>query len=92
MGILRKRGLSRVDAILYGLRIRAKSFGMARSIDQTALILLKDSFRSILSSAVRLGLFYPFRAAKKTTKAFSSLFRRQHDAAPGKSDTSPTSN
>jgi hypothetical protein len=76
MGILRKRGLSRVAAILYGIRIRARSFGMAKSVGQTALILLQDSFRSILSWAVRLGLFYPIRAVQKTAKAFSSLFRR----------------
>ena len=88
MGILRKRGLSRVGAILYGIRIRAKSFGMVKSIGQTTLILLKDSFRSILSWAVRLGLFYPIRAVQK----FSSLFRRQRGKAPSESDTSPNSN
>lgn len=62
MKILREqRGLSRPKAIIFGIRKRARSYGMVRSMLSLAAIFLVDSFRTV----VRYGVFRPLRSATR---------------------------
>ena len=56
-----KRNLSRLGAVLFGLRARAQSFGWVRSIAHLAAIVSVDSSRTIALTALRVGLLYPLR-------------------------------
>jgi hypothetical protein len=69
MKILRnRRGLSRPAAILFGLKSRARSFGVVQSVVKTLAILAADSFRGIGLLFARLTLIYPFKLVQKTIK------------------------
>jgi len=62
MRILRqKRKLSRMQAIWWGFRNRAASFGVIPSLFKTLSILLVDAFRATLSTIVKVTLMYPIR-------------------------------
>ena len=66
MKILReKRGLSRGQAILFGLRMRCKSLGLARSLTKTGAILGVDSFRATALTFLRIFLITPLRFLRK---------------------------
>lgn len=71
MKIVRERwGLSRGQAILFGLRSRANSYGFVRSLLKTCYILAADSFRSLLIVVVRVALLFPLSLLKKVNRAF----------------------
>jgi hypothetical protein len=65
MNKLRKRGLSRPGAILFGLKSRAQSFGVVSSVAKTLSILAADSFRGSGLLFARLAFIYPFKLVKK---------------------------
>jgi hypothetical protein len=66
MGKLRnRRGLSRLGAILFGLKSRARSFGIVSSVAKTLSILAADSFRGTGLVFARLAFIYPFKLVKK---------------------------
>ncbi|KAL3797495.1 hypothetical protein HJC23_009859 [Cyclotella cryptica] len=62
MKILReKRNMSRVRAILFGIKVRKGSMGTVPSVMKTMGILGVDSFRSVLGTALKVVLIYPLR-------------------------------
>jgi hypothetical protein len=66
MGILRnKRNMTRSQAILFGIKSRAKSIGWIPSIGKTVGILSVDSFRGILKNFLKVLLLVPFRLVGK---------------------------
>jgi hypothetical protein len=56
-----KRSMNRAKAIMFGVRLRRGSMGMIPSIFKTLSILSIDSFRSVIGTALRVGLVYPLR-------------------------------
>ncbi len=69
MNILRKRrGFSRLGAIWFGLKSRARSFGAVRSVAKTLAIMAADSFRGSGLLFARLAFIYPFKLVQKTIK------------------------
>lgn len=58
-----KRKLSRVKAILFGIRLRRKNMGLILSIIKTCGILSVDSFRAVIGSVLRIVLVYPLNFA-----------------------------
>lgn len=70
MKILReKRGLSRGQAILFGLRSRAKGVGWLRSLTKTTAILAIDSYRAIVGTLLRFMIVKPLGLLRKTVRA-----------------------
>jgi hypothetical protein len=75
MKILREqRGLSRSRAILFGLKSRAKSYGMVKSLGKTSAILCVDALRAVVNTTLRFTLFYPIVLF---TKFVRSILRRK---------------
>jgi len=66
--LTQKRGLSRSKAILFGLRCRAKSYGLLASLFQTGSIIAMDSFRTVVRAVLRLCLFYPVIAISRSIR------------------------
>lgn len=63
MRILREdRKLSRMKAILFGIRCRKESMGLFPSVMKTLGILSIDAIRAVLSTAIRVVLVYPLRS------------------------------
>jgi hypothetical protein len=78
MKLLKKeRGLTRIGAILFGLRWRAASIGWARSIAKCVYILLADSLRTSLQLTLKVSLLYPIRLIKKSMQMMTSPFKRK---------------
>ena len=71
----KKRNMTRVQAILFGLKSRATSSGWFLAITKSLSILSVDVLRSIGTVLLRLFLFYPIRLAQKLLKMIKSLFR-----------------
>jgi hypothetical protein len=75
MKLLREnRGMSRGEAILFGLKSRAKSMGMWRSLGKTSAILGADAFRAVVLTALRIFVLYPLNLVQTLKNA---LFRRK---------------
>ena len=66
MKILQNRGMSRAKAILWGTKTRAASMGVVPSLLKAAAIIGIDSFRTILGTALKVCLFYPFVFLRKS--------------------------
>jgi hypothetical protein len=60
-----ERRLSRGRAILWGFKSRARSYGVVRSLAQTASILAIDSFRAVLTTALKICFVFPIRLVQK---------------------------
>jgi len=79
MRILRRRGLTRGRAILFGLRSRAPpasgKAGLVRSAGKTAAILISDSARFAVFLALRLAIVYPVKLATKTIRFLQNVFK-----------------
>lgn len=70
MRILREeRGLSRGQAIRFGIRTRTKTLGLLPSLFKTCAILSIDSFRGVLLNVLKIVLVYPLRIVSKTIRA-----------------------
>jgi hypothetical protein len=73
-----RRGLSRPGAILFGLKSRAQSYGVVRSVAKTLAILAADTFRGSALLSARIAFIYPFKLVQKTIK----LLSRSNPKAP----------
>ena len=60
MKLLQKRGFSRPKAILWGIKTRAAGTSFVPSLLKAAAIVGIDSFRTVLGTALKVCLFYPF--------------------------------
>lgn len=81
MRILREeRNLSRGQAIRWGLKNRAKTCGLLRSICKTVAILAVDAFRATFATALRLFFIYPFRLARKASAVMTTTRKRDSEA------------
>ena len=66
MHILRtKRQMTRVQAITFGLKNRAKSIGLFRSVVKTVSIVAIDVFRTILKNVLKVGLVLPLKLVRR---------------------------
>lgn len=74
--LTKKRGFTRLGAILFGLKSRAANVGWMRSILKSAIIILSDSLRTCLQLPLKLGLIYPMRLSKLAVRATKSLMTR----------------
>lgn len=79
--LTQERKLSRPQAILWGLRSRAQSYGYLPSLIKTLAILVTDSFRSIFSLSLRVGVVYPLRLIRATVQVINRLFKRPTTAS-----------
>uniref|UniRef100_A0A7S1ZIF1 NADH:ubiquinone oxidoreductase intermediate-associated protein 30 domain-containing protein n=1 Tax=Trieres chinensis TaxID=1514140 RepID=A0A7S1ZIF1_TRICV len=71
MKILReKRGMTRMQAVLFGIRSKAGSYGLPRAVASSCRILVVDSVRTIAKLALRLFLLYPLSAIRKVMAFF----------------------
>ena len=71
MRILREeRNLSRVQAIVWGVKRRSKDYGLLRSIAQTLSIVAIDSLRAVLGATLRLILIYPLSLVARIVRSF----------------------
>jgi len=69
MRILREeRGLSRGQAIRFGIRTRTKTLGLLPSLFRTGAIVSIDSFRSIVFNVLKIVLVYPLRLIGKAVR------------------------
>lgn len=68
--LMQKRGMTRVQSILYGIKNRARCIGLPRSIAKTISILAIDSFRSLLFTILRISLVYPAKIIIKCIGLF----------------------
>lgn len=74
MRILReKRKMSRVQAIIWGLKSRAASSGLLASMAKTASILAIDSFRAAVFTALKICFVYPLRLLRKAVDLLAML-------------------
>jgi len=55
------RGLSRRQAILFGIQSRRKGKGLVRSLGKTLSIIGVDAMRGLLFNTLKIVLFYPFK-------------------------------
>jgi hypothetical protein len=77
MKLLQKKwGLSRLGAIMFGIRLRARSFGILSSLASLFAILIVDSFRSVFFLTLRICIFYPIRSVRALIKLLTSLLQR----------------
>lgn len=66
MRILREeRGLNRINAILFGIRSRAKGCGIIPSIAKTASILSVDASRTVFTQILKVCVLFPIRILRK---------------------------
>jgi hypothetical protein len=72
--LTQQRGLTRLRAIQYGLRNRARTRGWSTSLRITASILLVDSIRTIIGWILRLCIIYPIFAVLKSMALLKSCF------------------
>jgi hypothetical protein len=84
MRILRKRGLSRFQAVQFGVMSRARRNGMIVALIQSLGIFVQDLCRTIIVWGLRLSLFYPVvffrRVIKFATKPFTTKKMASKDA------------
>lgn len=59
--LMEQRGMSRRQAIMFGIRQRAENYGMFRSVLSYAGFVLADSFRTVLRTVINYGIFLPIR-------------------------------
>jgi hypothetical protein len=67
--LTQERGLTRIQAIRFGMKVRARSYGWIRSILQALSILLVDSLRRTVVSTVLYGLIKPIVLVRNIIKA-----------------------
>ena len=76
MRILKKRGMSRAGAVLWGIKIRQISYGSLTGLASAAGIIAVDSLRSAFRSALKICLYYPFIAVGSAVKLFRKYVLR----------------
>jgi hypothetical protein len=65
MRILKKRGLTRFQAMMFGVKRRARRNGVFLAIIQSLGIFVQDAFRTLLFWTLRLTLIYPLTAVRR---------------------------
>jgi len=69
MNILRnQRKMTRMQAIIFGLRNRSKSIGRFRSAGKTISILAIDTFRTVAKTFLKVVFVYPLQILRKALK------------------------
>jgi hypothetical protein len=63
--LMEQKGLSRTQAIMFGIRQRAENYGMFRSVLSYAGFVLADSIRTVLRTVINYGVFLPIRLILK---------------------------
>ena len=72
-----ERGLTRWQAIQFGLQWRAKQVGILKSLGILFAIVLTDTVRQLTKSALRIGLLLPLKYAGKAIGGVAGLFSRK---------------
>lgn len=84
MNLLRtKRNMTRLSAILFGLRFRRQSYGLLPSIGKAFSILAIDSFRTVLGTILKYGLFKPLQLVRKVIVAIMQMIKKGGGKAEG---------
>jgi hypothetical protein len=68
-----ERGLSRLQAVMWGIKWRARQIGMTRAVAGELSIVLADGFRGFVGSILFYGLYLPLRQLWKSV-AIAKLF------------------
>jgi hypothetical protein len=77
MKILRnERGLSRLQAIRFGIQSRARRHGLIVALFQSIGIFIQDFCRTLLFWTLRLSLVYPVIALTRVAKFVTRPFKR----------------
>ena len=87
--LTKERGLSRMQAILFGLRWRGKQLGMVKSLGTALAIIVVDAMRQATKSVLRLGLLLPLKYTSKAIGKVVGLFGRKGNFSPSTSADSP---
>jgi hypothetical protein len=74
---LKKRGYSRLQAIIWGVKIRAQKQNIARAFLGAVQIVTADVLRLLSGSILRYGIFLPLRYVQKAVAATKKLFIQQ---------------
>lgn len=77
-----KRGMSRGKAILYGMKMRAGSYGMPTSIAQILAIISVDCARTIARFLIRVCLIYPLVALQRSVLFFNKNILKKAKEMP----------
>ena len=81
------RGISRIQAIKWGIKTKASAYGVLRALAMTTGIIAIDSFRIVLGQFLKLCLFYPLVALSRTIKfAKKKIFRMEVKELPSMSE------
>ncbi|CAB9517915.1 expressed unknown protein [Seminavis robusta] len=72
-----ERGLSRLQAIAFGIKWRANQRGMMNSLLDTCKMLFVDACRVALGSMFRYGIFLPLRLITRSVKRIAGLISRK---------------
>lgn len=64
--LTKERKLTRIQAILWGLKNRSKNYGVIRSMAKTVSILAIDTFRTLVLTVLKICLVYPIRLARNS--------------------------
>jgi hypothetical protein len=78
-----ERGLSRLQAVMWGIKWRARQIGMTRAAAGGLSIVLADAFRGFVGSILWFGLYLPIRQLWKSV-AVAKLF--SSGSSKGKAD------
>jgi hypothetical protein len=71
-----QRGLSRLQAILYGIGVRRSSRGLILATLQVGAIIATDALRSVFGLLLRYGLFAPLRMVAKVNKIIKATLMK----------------
>lgn len=78
MRLLReKRGLSRWQAIRFGMQWRAKQVGIFRSVGKSLAILVSDCLRQVTKTVLRFTLVLPLKFVGKAIGCVVGLFKKK---------------
>lgn len=86
--LMKSRGLSRVQAIMFGVRCRARKQGYARASMGALQIVLVDTMRSIARSILRYGVLFPMRCVQKIFQSISAFFTSNKRGKTSRADAS----
>lgn len=73
MNLLRKRGMTRWQAIRFGLKWRANEIGVFKAAAVTLSIVMADIVRQIVRSSLRFGLVFPLRLLAKAVTTVTNV-------------------
>jgi hypothetical protein len=68
---MKQREMTRLQAIMFGLKNRARSTGWIRSVTKTMSIIAMDISRSVLFTVLRITILYPARVIMKLIRLIS---------------------